>query len=149
MAPAAARWSGRTPGCASPAAATKYRRYACSNWQRNRALCAIHNSHTADKLERVILEHLAQYETDLVRARLAAADPGRSDAAELARVDQVLKDLDRELQADHGRIARGILDEDDFQRINKPRKERRSALEKTRQELADRLFGAGPIGAGH
>lgn len=117
----------------------RYRTYVCSRHARSRALCPTLNSHAAHKLEQAVLDYLGQYsDPQRVRELLAANTVARREESELQRVEQALAEIDRDLQRDYDRMNRGVLDEDDFARVNKERKERRQGLEQTREELRER-----------
>lgn len=117
----------------------QYRNYWCCAAQRGRARCEVYNGHSASKLERAILEHLAQYD-DPERVRELLAESGNRDTStaheELWRVERRLAELERDFLSNLELLKRGVLDEQDFLRANASRKQERTALEHRRAELA-------------
>jgi hypothetical protein len=105
----------------------------------------VYNGHSAPKLERAILEHLAQYDDpDRVRSLLAAsrlrAVPEGED--ELQRIERRLGDLERDFLRNLDLLKRGVLDEQDFLTANAARKQERLALETRRADLAAQVKDA-------
>lgn len=112
--------------------------YICANGRRGRALCSDVKYHSAAKLERVILQHLAQYDDpERVRELLAEAEASQaaSGVDELQRVEQRLAAIDVDFHRNLDLLKRGILDEEDFARANGDRKTERKALETRLAEL--------------
>ncbi len=116
----------------------QYANYWCGHAQRSRALCAFYNGHAAAKLERAILEHLAQYD-DPARVRTLLetqpADTESGGADEVERVERRLAELDADFLANLDLLKRGLLDDDDFQRANSSRKSERALLQSRHAEL--------------
>ena len=104
----------------------------------SRALCSTYNGHSAQKLEKAILEYLSQFsDPKLVRKHLqtARAKDLEQKETELAEARRGLAHLDSEFQKHLDLLKRDILNEDEFNKANFFIREERSALKIKSQEL--------------
>ncbi len=113
----------------------RYRRYACSNSRRAKALCGQPVNISSKKLEPAILEYLGQFvDTERVRELLAVTEKTTQDRSqkELQAVEKRLSEIDSALLKDLDRLDRAIINEAEFTRRNETRRTETVEL-KTRQ----------------
>ena len=116
----------------------RYRNYYCSRAMSSRALCSTYNGHSAQKLEKAILEYLSQFsDPKLVRKHLqtARAKDLEQKETELAEARRGLAHLDSEFQKHLDLLKRDIINEEEFNKANLSIREERTALKANCQEL--------------
>jgi len=119
----------------------KYRNYYCSRALRSRELCSVYNGHSAPRLEKAIIEYLAQFsDPKLVREYLSAVDKKelQEREKELARVNKQLAEHESGFLARlDGLLKRGTLNEQEFATANEAARAQKAALESRKDELEE------------
>jgi len=116
----------------------RYRNYYCSRAMNSRALCSTYNGHSAQKLERAVLEYLSQFsDPKLVQKHLKTARTKdlEQKRTELEEARKGLDHLDSDFQKHLDLLKRGILNEDEFNKANLSIREERAALKAKSTEL--------------
>ena len=107
---------------------------------RGRALCPTYNGHSTGKLEKAILEYLAQFsDAEAVRQHLEAAEREeleRSDA-DLEQVTNALADIDGQFLKHLDYLKKDLLNEEEFEKANVSLRGQKAALETRQIELTD------------
>ena len=134
----------------------KYRNYYCSHALRSREQCSVYNGHSAPKLEKAILEYLAQFsDPKLVREYLSAVDKKElgEREKELAKVNKQLAEYESGFLARlDSLLKRNKINEQEFTTANEAARAQKANLdsrkvelealvskERSRTDMADRL----------
>jgi site-specific DNA recombinase len=117
----------------------QYRNYYCSRAMHSRELCAFYNGHSANKLEKAVLEHLGQFSDPKLVAQYLAA----SDRKEIERREVELRDIEKQLaDSENGflkrlddLLKRKILKEAEFDLANQAERKNTASLKARKAEL--------------
>ena len=117
-----------------------YRNYACSRAMKSRAFCSYYNGHSVLKVERAVLDYLAQFsDPELVKEHLAAVQTKElaDKEAELAGAEQALSTLEGQFLQHLDLLQREVISEPEFVKANESARTQSAALQARRNELQE------------
>ena len=123
----------------------RYRNYYCSGALHGRAICTHYNGHAAHKLERAILEALGEYSNPKRVAELLRRDQGaalKRLEKEAGALSKRLGELDQDLSGNVALVKKGLLNEEEFRKVNEKAREERVRVAAATVEAAQRLDAA-------
>ncbi len=117
-----------------------YRKYYCSNAQRSRAKCAYYNGHSADTLEKLVMDTLDKYvDRDITLEFLShTAESGATrKEEELREIEEAVTACEKEFQTHLNLLKSEQISEAQFASVNDPVKGTYDRLLKRRNELQE------------
>jgi len=117
-----------------------YRRYYCSRAIKSRAKCGYYNGHSADALEKAVLDAIEQYaDRDLTLEYLSQAAEVGSDyrEEELSQVEASIATCEQDFQTHLNLLKTGQISDAQFAVVNDPIKGNYDGLLQRRKELVE------------